>query len=187
MWDNKQYISQAKPVTLEALLRENDWVIRKTKEWEAVSDLGSLKGKSITLGKVYISTDRKGKNPKKTINDIAIAEIREAQWTKEKGVAISAKLFARTRPQPTELNVTVLLAPPTAGLDWMARVSLADFAQFTTVVQTKSLTCLVFEIGRKADVLFSKFLKEEALRDAASAAPRDPGGDELRDLALPKQ
>jgi hypothetical protein len=66
-----------------------------------------------------------------------------------------------------------------AGLDWMARVSLADLAQFNTVLSTKSLTCLVFEVGRKADALFSKFLKEEVQRDAASTAPSDPLGEQL--------
>jgi len=187
MWDRREYISKAQPVTLQQLLRENSWVVRKNEDWEKASNLDSLKGTFVTLAKIYTSREKKGKSPKQTLHDIAIAEIKEVQWSKEKGVAISAKLLATTKPISTELDATILLAPPMAGLDWMARVSLADFAQFTTVLQTKSLTCLVFEVGRKTDALFSKFLKEEVQRDAASTAPSDPLGEQLRNLDLPKE
>ena len=187
MWDRREYVSKAQPVTLQQLLRENSWVVRKNEAWEKASNLGSLKGTFVTLAKIYISREKKGKSPKQTLHDIAIAEIQEVTWSKEKGVAISAKLLATTKLIPTELDATILLTPPIAGLDWMARVSLADLAQFNTVLSTESLTCLVFEVGRKADALFSKFLKEEVQRDAASTAPTDPLGEQLRDSNLPKQ
>jgi hypothetical protein len=184
MWERREYISKAQPVTLEQLLRENSWIIRKNEYWEKASNLEALKNTFVTLAKIYTSREKKGKSPKQTVHDIAIAEIKEVQWSKDKGVAISAKLLATTKPIDTELDATILLAPPIAGLDWMARVSLADFAQFTTVLRTRSLTCLVFEVGRKADTLFSKFLKEEAQRDSASTAPIDPLGEELRNSNL---
>lgn len=187
MWGRREYTSKAQPVTLQQLLRENSWVVRKNEYWEKASSLDSLKGTFVTLAKIYTSREKKGKSPKQTLHDIAIAEIKEVQWSKEKGVAISATLLATTKPFRTELDATILLVPPIVGLDWMARVSLADFAQFKTVLQTKSLTCLVFEVGRKADTLFSKFLEEEAQRDAASGTNSDPLGELLRDSNLPKQ
>jgi hypothetical protein len=187
MWDRREYISKAQPVRFEQLLRENSWVVKKNEAWENAPNLESLNGTFVTLAKIYTSREKKGKSPKQTLHEIAIAEVTEVQWSKERGVAISAKMHATTKPQPTELNVTVLLAPPLAGPDWMARVSLADLAQFNTVLQTKSLTCLVFEVGRKADSLFNKFLKEEAQRDAASVTTGDPLGEELRNSDLLKE
>ena len=94
-------------------------------------------------------------------------------------------MFAKTKPNPTELDVTIALTPPTTNLDWMHRISLPNHIQFNTVQQTKPFTCLVFEIGRKADLLFGVFLKGTERQDPNSPKPTDPLGEELRNANLP--
>jgi hypothetical protein len=186
MWDHREYIGSVKPVTLDQLLRENSWVIRKNESWENLPNLESLKGQSVVLGKVYTSTDKKGKNNKKTINDIAIGEIQEVRWSKDTGVTLSVRMFAKTQPKPTELDITIVLNAPALNDDWMRRVRVPDLTQFNAVYQTKSLTCLVFEIGRKTDLLFGAFLKGTARQNPSSPKPTDPLGEELRNTNLPK-
>jgi hypothetical protein len=69
----------------------------------------------------------------------------------------------------------------------MKRVSLPNRAHFNVVFEVKSLTCLVFEIGRKADRLFNIWLKEQAPSDAAVEPAFEALGKLLQGLSVPKQ
>jgi hypothetical protein len=188
MWDkdNIRYSVQANPVTLDKLLRENQLVIRKNDAWDQLTNLEALKNQSVVVGQVYTEKVKKGKPAKQKIRDIAIAEIKDVQWNSG-GVAISVKLHATTKPNPTELDAQIVLVPPVEGIDWMKRVSLPNRAHFNVVFEVKSLTCLVFEIGRKADRLFNIWLKEQAPSDAAVEPAFEALGKLLQGLSVPKQ
>lgn len=178
-----EHIPKAKTVTLDTLLRENSFVIKKNPVFDELSEIEGLNRQGIDLAKIYPAKDKKGK-PR--IKEIARAEIKEVKWSKESGLTLLINMFATTKPEVTEINAKILVLNPSEQLTFEERVRIPDRFDQSAILQSKSLTCLTVKIAQKADELLNKFLENQRQQAANQTTTQDSQDNLLNNTTLPE-